>query len=116
MGLPLRLVRDDLAESGEREINHAERESRPAEVRESFLRLVPSEIPRLPSTMDVFGVPVTTATSDEVEAWFFEAAYARGRVAKIMLFAGAASFTRAWEDAGHRERMASADVIMPEGA
>ena len=45
----------------------------------------------------------------------FEAAHVRGRIAKVILFAGAASFARAWEDAGHRERMTSADAILPEG-
>lgn len=108
MGLPVREVWDDLAQSGEREIA--------PERRESLLRLASREPERLGSTMDVFGVGVATCGFEELRSWFFAASTARGRFPKVVLFESARSFLRAWIDAGHATRIAQADVVLGEGA
>jgi exopolysaccharide biosynthesis WecB/TagA/CpsF family protein len=113
MGLPVRSSWDELAQSGEREIAGGALGREPS-ARESFLRLAPKELDRLPA-MDVFGVPVATCGSPALAAWFHEAAQTRGRFPRVLLFAGARSFLHAWHDGGHRARMAQADAVVGEG-
>lgn len=110
MGLSEKEVWDELAQSGEREISGI------TSRRESFLRLVQREPERLSSHLDVFGVPVATCRFAELASWFFAAASTRGRFPKVVMFAAARSFQKAWSDAGHAMRLAEADVVLAEGA
>jgi N-acetylglucosaminyldiphosphoundecaprenol N-acetyl-beta-D-mannosaminyltransferase len=96
---------DELAGSGER----------PVERRDSGIRVMSRGPAPLPA-MDVFGVPVNVAPFDAVRAWFFECAFARERLPKIVHFAGSRSLVRAWSDVTHRSLLARADLVLAEGA
>lgn len=106
MGRPIEAWElDELARSGERPIAH----------RDSGIHLAQGGPAPLPS-MDVFGVPVNVAPLDAVRAWLLHAAQTRGRLAKIVHFAGARSLGRAWRDVEHRSVLARGDLILGEGA
>lgn len=97
---------DDLAASGERPV---------ASGRTSYVGPTPS-LPPLAIHEAPFGVTLAATSRGHLEAWFRAAVGERGLCPRLLVFAGAATLNRAFDDDDLRAVLRSADVVLGEGA